>query len=194
MVKLNLFFVQFCFGLHGTIFSVDLFCYFFTVIVDDVGNSRYGTEVQSGFVIDDGIVTSAHGLMDWDFSVFGWRIRPISIISIGRIPVRQNVMALAIDSGTDLALLQLPNLPDEFPLHFFQLSTSPAETWEHVHTVGHPAQYDYSSRDGRVSFPRRLVSAVIPNPVQTPVGFFLVEVGFLAPPGFSGGPMINTAE
>ncbi|KAH7847551.1 hypothetical protein Vadar_027459 [Vaccinium darrowii] len=117
----------------------------------------------------------------------------VVIVSIDGLLVSQEVRVLAIDSRTDLALLEMPNLPESFPpLHTFPLAADGVQTGEHLHTVGHPGLYIYSTRSGRVSFPCRSVPSPVPSRTNLPPSFHLVEVSFLAPPGFSGGRLIDT--
>ncbi|KAH7846345.1 hypothetical protein Vadar_012730 [Vaccinium darrowii] len=117
----------------------------------------------------------------------------VVIVSIGGLLVSQEVRVLAIDSGTDLALLEMPNLPEGFPpLHTFPLAADGVQTGEHLHTVGHPGLYIYSTRSGRVSFPCRSVPSPVPSRTNSPPGFHLVKVSFLTPPGFSSSPLIDT--
>lgn len=132
---------------------------FFAVTIDAHGEIVVGSGVQSGFVVDDGIVTAAHGVCEWDFVTLGFNVRPVFVVSIGGMLISQEVRVLAIDTGADLAYLEMPHLPEAFPLHIFPLA--PAGSRPANMSILSDTQALISIRQGMAAFPTPAVHFIL---------------------------------
>ncbi|KAH7845674.1 hypothetical protein Vadar_004719 [Vaccinium darrowii] len=182
---------------------------FFTVVTDSAGRFTdfggkllpsgsaplLGHSVFTGFIVSSGlIVTAAHGVCDFYRPVdgtkgFRMRSRVITDVAGQPLPNLVIVEAVAVDTGTDLALLRLPAEIDG--TFFFRLAApGNVHVGQSVQTFGHPYGLPWDFHSGCVANTYRPGNLSVPNPDEMPREFFTLQVDFVTPPGFSGGPLI----
>ncbi|KAH7853126.1 hypothetical protein Vadar_033626 [Vaccinium darrowii] len=160
---------------------------------DDDDDGSVGT--CTGFVIfQDGLAaTKAHTFGEMKDGKF--QIWDVEVCSVGGIKCENILVSpIGLNTGTDLAIFQLPeDFVKKYVKHIFKLGNYP-EVGDSLYMIGHPLAGPFSALFSEVSKPRRLFThSSLSNPLNKPLFFHYLESYLVSGPGALGAPCINSS-
>ena len=139
-------------------------------------SNRVNTAIGSGFIISEEglILTNSH-------VVFGRQAIFVTLDDGRKFPVT----LLGADPISDLAILKIPNAPQELPKAVFG-DSSKIQIGEEIIAIGNPLGLEQTLTRGIISGLNRMIQET-----QMPLMLPLIQMDAAINPGNSGGPLVN---